>query len=341
MNELIKNILKSKLSDSKKKSLIDYSEQLIERKLPVLLDVKALTLLFNLEFNKEIKNVQEFVRHNTIYYQINKKSGEKRQVHSPNYELKSIQKWILNNVLEKIKISDYSHGFIKGRSIITNASTHVHDDPSWMLTIDIRNFFDSISIEKVKIIFLELGYNEKVSDFLAELCTFDGKLAQGFPTSPYISNIYMKEIDEAIVKKMPNDINYSRYADDMSFSGIKKEKYSKKIKCLKDIVYSELLNHGLTTNKNKYRLQKRDTKFITGLMIRKGKLTISNNYLKEIYQEIYYCKKFGVLDHLKHQNKTNISNFKGYMYGKAMFVNSIDKVQGKKLVKELNKIDWI
>ena len=77
---------------------------------------------------------------------------------------------------------------------------------------------------------------------------------------------------------------------------------------------------------------------VTGLIVNK-KVSIPKSYLKEIYKEIYYCKKFGVTSHL---NKTNNhkSFFKDYIYGKAYFIKMVDEELGHKILKELGSIMW-
>jgi retron-type reverse transcriptase len=99
----------------------------------------------------------------------------------------------------------------KTRSIITGAK-HI-------LSVDIKNFFPSITIEQVSDTFQSLGYNKSVSDMLSEICCLDDCVPQGAPTSPAIANLVLREMDEKL-SKFAQDYShkYSRYADDLTFS---------------------------------------------------------------------------------------------------------------------------
>jgi retron-type reverse transcriptase len=169
---------------------------------------------------------------------------EPRIISVPAPILKFIQRRILERVLEQIEIHPASHGFIKGRSIFSAAEKHV--GKRVVVSMDIRDFFGSISFRRVTGMFKAYGISKKQALLLAGLCCLDKKLPQGAPTSPAISNIVCKRLDSrlsGLCKR--NGFTYARYADDMIFSGD-----SKILKFLK--IFREIINkEGFTVAEEK------------------------------------------------------------------------------------------
>lgn len=289
--------------------------------------------------------IEEFIELNTTKYQVRKHDQRVREIIVPNLKLKNIQKWIMKNILIKIEVSDCAHGFVKGRSIKTNVQSHIRNQDSWVLRIDIKDFFPSISVENVNNIFKQLGYLDDVSKTLSLLCTKDGKLCQGFPSSPSLANIFMFEFDNKL-NDFINELNslydlvYTRYADDIIVSGLKIEGYTKIIRILKDKIKKLLTDINLEINERKTSVQKKGRKKITGLYIEHNKIVLPKSYLKTLESEIYYCQKFGVLEHLSYHNMLDIANFKGYMYGKVGFIKMINPSLAEIFSKKLNSLDW-
>ncbi|MEH2308893.1 hypothetical protein [Nostoc sp.] len=87
-------------------------------------------------------------------FKILKKTGGERIISAPKPELKAAQKWILENILEKLEVHNAAHGFCKNRSIVTNAKPHV--GANVIVNIDFQNFFQSISYKRVKELFCSI-----------------------------------------------------------------------------------------------------------------------------------------------------------------------------------------
>ncbi len=168
-------------------------------------------------------------------FEIPKKSGGVRKISAPKKRLKALQQWILENILNKIPVTDAAHGFLKGKSIVSNANAHLQKDI--VINIDLKDFFPSIHYARVKGLFQSLGYAEQLATIFALACTqalskkvtLDGQqyfvqqakrfLPQGSPASPAISNLIAYKLDrklKGLAIKLGFD--YSRYADDLSFS---------------------------------------------------------------------------------------------------------------------------
>ena len=197
-------------------------------------------------------------------YSVPKKSGGERQIESLRIVLKVVQRWIYYNILVKVKLSENVYGFIPGKNIFTNAHKHINSKN--LLVVDINNFFPSISKCKVFDIFRNAGFTVRVSYVLSGLCTFEGRLPQGAPTSPMLANIAFASSDTIL-----SDLSerwgciYTRYADDLAFSG---DRHFNK----DDIqIISEILNgNGFQINNNKSRiLGKGSRQVIAGLVINK------------------------------------------------------------------------
>lgn len=310
-----------------------YAENLIDLGLPVIFDKKHFAALVGVseeEISRMMANLE------TEYYserRIPKKSGGERILMVPAMKLKLIQQWILKNILMSIHVSEYAMGFCPKKSIVTNARLHVGKE--CVVNLDIKDFFPSITQKQVYRIFYYYGYTVGVSHLLGRLCTVDGKLPQGASTSPYLSNIACLKLDKRLSQLAKTyDADYSRYADDITFSG----KYG--IQNIIDIATRIIEDEGFKVNTKKSRIayayQRQE---VTGINVSGNKVSINKQYKKQLLQEIYYCKKYGPSNHLKHIN-CNKKFYKEHLYGKAYFVNMVDNELGKRILKLLDEINW-
>lgn len=302
-----------------------YAERLLNNDLPVIFDANHLHIILKM---KNIKQdcYQEFI--------ITGKKGKKRTIYAPSRSLKIRQRWILDNILYKIPIVDCCEGFIKNHSIYTNAKKHIGYKQN--LNIDIRNFFPSITQDMVVGVFREIGYSTDVAIFFAVICCHDGRLPQGAPTSPYLANIVCRNMDMRLMEFADNhSIVYTRYADDMTFSG----------DCEIDEIYEKIekiiRENGFSVNTGKTRIYKGNKrKVVTGIIVKENGLSVPRNYKRKLKQEIYYCKKFGVANHLENTKSEKKVNFREYLYGKAFYIKMIEPRTGQKFLDELNEIQW-
>ena len=152
-------------------------------------------------------------------FKIPKARGGSRQIVTPRRFLKTIQRWLLHRVFSHLPRSDASHGFTAGRSIFTNAQPHL--TARNLLALDIRDFFPSVSYQRVKDLLVEhLPYPDAVISQIAGLCTLDGALPQGAPTSPVLANTTFTVADAKLSELAEAwGAAYTRYADDLAFSG--------------------------------------------------------------------------------------------------------------------------
>ena len=245
-------------------------------------------------------------------FKIPKASGGFRLIKAPYPALLQCQRWIVNNILEKVKISFVAHGFRRKRSILTNVKLHLAA-PN-ILKIDLKDFFPSISLNSVISIFKDLGYPNNVSYCLAKLCTSDNCLPQGAATSPYISNIAIRKLDWRLyyLCKKCGTI-YTRYADDMTFSG----KYigSGFISIVNKIIEEEVFK----INIEKTRLFKRKGKrIVTGISVNNSDPKIPLKMKRNLRQQVYYTLKYGVKSHMD-RSKIRDPFYIQSLYGKIQF----------------------
>ncbi len=264
------------------KRLIYYEllNRLIENSLPILLKFENFEFLFKIK--KEIlaliyKDSRKFYRTFTIP----KRNGSLRFIQSPLPLLQYIQRYILDGILSKIITHNNAFGFVKHKSIVDNVKPHLNSHT--LLKLDIDNFFPSIKIKRVISIFQRLGYSNRISFLLAKFCCYDDSLPQGAPTSPYLSNIIAKRLDSRLYNlAKEHHLKYSRYADDMTFSG------NHISKNFIDFAYKILIDEGFTPNYTKSKLiVGRGRKIITGLSISNKKITIPRNKKRELRSKAY------------------------------------------------------
>lgn len=303
----------------------EYASALLSKGLPVLFDDHHVQEVLHL--NKI--NLNDY--HSFPLHQL----GKIREITAPSVVLKQRQKWILNNILNRADVSNHAHGFIANRSIKTNALAHIKSD--YALCIDIKDFFPSISRKSVYSAFLSLGYSSSASSKLADVCCYKDKLPQGASTSPYLSNIVFKPVDEEISTiAKSNGIIYTRYADDLTFSA------DHSLDNILPEVERILSTYGFQINRDKVHFYKPGfPKKITGLVVQNGVVRIPKQFKRKLRQEIYYCTKYGVLTHLENVNAQHYVNYREYLYGKAYYVHMIEPEVGSSYLDALDNIEWL
>lgn len=301
-----------------------YARRLLDNNLPVIFDSNHIKQILKLD--KMALN---------CYHEFEVIGKHKiRKITSPSKRIKLRQQWILKEILEKNSISSCCHGFVKGRSILTNAQMHIGKKN--ILNLDIKDFFPSISEVMVEQQFKYMGYNEEVSKTLTNLCCYKGKLPQGAPSSPYLSNLVLYNMDKELYNFTNKlGVTYTRYADDMTFScNTNIEKYRDNIEII-------IEKHGFSINdkKTKY-FDEKQRKIVTGLIVKDDKVCVPKRFKRKFKQEIYYCKRLGVNRHLYNTGNMEKVGFKEYMYGKAYYIAMVEPEKGKYFLKELDSIHW-
>lgn len=296
---------------------LSYAEKLLHQNLPVLFDEKHVNMVLCMED-------LEFPCYTSFYIRGKRKS---REITAPSMRLKTRQRWILDEILEKIPVSEYCHGFVTGKSIVTNAKAHMGKEQ--ILVMDIQNFFPSIKKQQVINIFNNIGYSVSASKRLGDICCFNGELPQGAPTSPYLANLRCRKMDVRLGDMAAGyGLIYTRYADDMTFSG------DVDLDFLIPLVENELARNGFVSNGEKTRIYREtDRKMVTGLVVKENRLRVPKQFKRKLKQEIYYCKKLGVSTHLQNTSGSRCVNFREYLYGKAYYIKMVEPETGENFLK--------
>lgn len=293
------------------KKCLEYAEILIENGFPVIYNTSHLSLLVGYKKNY-LKRAVVYTPYFYRDFEIKKSNGKMRSISEPLPSLKEIQYWILENILQNFKVSSFAKAYRKNITINENVKFHVNQPK--VFTLDLKDFFPSIGTTSVEKIFLSVGYSKLISNLLAKLCTRNGYLPQGAPTSPYLSNIYFKKADNAIIKYcLEKEIRYTRYADDLSFSGQFNE-----IELL-NFVETLIGSLGLSLNREKIELMKpHERQVVTGIVVNEKPQVIFYKRNK-LRQEMYYIKKFGLKSHMEHED-IKYENYLEHILGKVNFV---------------------
>ena len=307
--------IKSGFSGQNIDDCLKYAEKLFSNNLPVIYNTTHFSGLVGYEKNY-LKRAAIYTSYFYREFEILKKNGNKRKISEPLPSLKEIQVWILNNVLYKIEVSKYAKAYIPKLSIKQNIL--FHKGQSKVFIIDIKDFFPSIKRKKVKEILQSYGYSSIISSLVSKLCCLNDSLPQGAPTSAYLSNIYLLPADDSISKYCKdNGIRFTRYADDITFSGNFNE-----IELL-EFVRAELAKLELKINDEKTKLMTPNTRqTVTGIVVNE-KLQVAFSKRNEIRQEMYYIKKFGLENHMMKKNIKK-ANYLLHLLGKINFVLQIN-----------------
>lgn len=155
-------------------------------------------------------------------FTIAKRNGTPRFINEPRRRLKVLQERVLAFLYKNAgQPKPCIHGFTPKRSIVTNAEKHCSPKTHHLLNIDIEDFFPSITFYRVRGLLQKQPFScsYEVATVLAHLCTFNGVLPQGAPTSPLLANLICRSLDRDLMNLAKRHrATYTRYADDITFS---------------------------------------------------------------------------------------------------------------------------
>ena len=313
-----------------------YKSALDARNMPIIFDVGHLACHIGWSENG-LYYLLSHIDANYETYGIRKKSdpNSTRTITAPSASLKQVQWWVYNSLLTRDeRISVYAQGFVERRGIKTNALPH--EGAVWLLTLDLKDFFDNIYANRVYNYFVSLGYEAKVCWALTAICTYEGHLPQGAPTSPYLSNLLSREMDEEIAHYCAaNGLVYSRYADDIAISSNARNRIPS-VNEIRQIVEQ----NGFKLNHKKTKLQHKGQKMeVTGLTIGAG-VHVPKSYRNEILRELHFCEKYTPTVHSQTMYPDKMF-YKEWLLGRIQFVRSIDSDAGDKMLARFNKLNWI
>ena len=286
--------------------------------------------------NRQFKTLQRLIQQ-PVYrvYHIPKKRGGQRLIEVPEPELVQVQK-SLNFFLQCYYTSLRPapvHGFIrqqnkhfKSLSIISNAEAHINKTA--VLNIDLKDFFQNISSQQIYQLFRSplFNFNENMAAAYTLLCTYNGHLPTGAPSSPILSNFICLSLDKALEQfSLLNELTYTRYADDLTFSS----NQTIGTNTILDII-NLIQENGFKVNDKKVRITgRRGRQLVTGLVVNQ-RVNVDRRYIRELRATIHHLKLNGLpaastkhfkLDHTA--SDTQQQHFLKRLNAKIAFVGSV------------------
>ena len=233
--------------------------------------------------------------------EIKKRNGGIRKICAPEDKLKNIQRKMLHILEEVYRKKPAAYGFINDKSNVSNAQNHCKRE--LILNIDLKDFFDQIHFGRVFGLLKKEPYSigEEAAKVIAQLVCYKGKLPQGAPTSPIISNMICSPLDTQLTQLAKRyKLVYTRYADDITFS-THRNKFPIEIvdivenkielgSSLKEILKknSFIVNDEKIHLKSKYERQE-----VTGLIVNRF-ANLKKEYIREIRAILHNCKNDGI-----------------------------------------------
>lgn len=272
-----------------------------------------------------------------------KKSGGHRVIEAPKGQLKSVQRAILGGILDKVPVHGNAFGFTRGRDCLGGADRHVGEEV--VVCFDLQDYFTSIRRPRVFGLFRYLGYPEAVARYLACLCTtvtptrIRGRLPfeqsrqlrsphlpQGAPTSPALANLVSYGLDRRLSGLAAAlDAGYSRYADDLAFSG-DHGIVASLLRTVPEIVREE----GFVLNAKKTRAQPQSARqVVTGVVVN-AHLNVSRKEFDRLKAIIHACAR-------SEDTRLEDVHFQRHLIGRLDWVTRVNPPRGVKLKRLLQE----
>lgn len=249
---------------------------------------------------------------------IPKRDGGARQLAVPDEILKRIQRSINQNLLAYMPVSPYAMAYRCGSGAVRNAARHTGQRE--VLRLDIRHFFDSVRYTAVKeTVFPPEIFSDPLRVLLTMLCYYRDGLPQGAPTSPAIVNILLRDFDERLgAWCRERGVTYSRYCDDLVFSG-------QDLAGVEETAADELAQLGFSLHDGKTSLRRTGQRQkVTGLVVNCG-VHVPAEDRRAVRQAVYYCRKFGVEEHLRRTGSAKTSwEYLDHLLGRTAYILQAD-----------------
>jgi hypothetical protein len=282
-------------------------------------------------------------------FTIPKRDGSEREICAPKKQLRWVQRQILEKILAKVRVHEAAHGFITGRSTVTNAVNH--KGAALLLKFDLTDFFPTIHYYRIVGLFASLGYyvgdgrfsssdeSKQVAPTLSRLCCYTpepsqwggARMPQGAPTSPAISNIVCRRLDARLAGLAKrNEGVYTRYADDLTFSFKKAEVDLGRFRWWVDQVCHQ---EGFFVNQSKFRvIRASQRQVVTGIVVN-DELHIPRAARRRFRAILHNCRKHGIESQARGH-----ARFAGYLRGFASYVHMVQPEEGAELLKQVEEL---
>lgn len=289
-----------------------------------------------------------------------------RTIVVPDRELMSVQRWLNAYVLDHTSPNRASVAFSPGDSIRKAAEPHC--GANWLIKMDLRNFFESVTERQVYEVFRAIGYQPLIAFELSRLCTrvapshrhlnryraqwgwrtiepyrqgVMGHLPQGAPTSPRLANLAARALDERLsgLAEAYNFI-YSRYADDLTFST--QGRFSRgAAQSFLGKITAVIGSAGFAPNEAKTSIASPGArKIVLGLLVDGDEPRLSREFKAKIRQHLYYLEKHGTAAHAARQGNATVFGLRRHILGLIQHARQIERNYGDEQLRRFNAITW-
>lgn len=266
-------------------------------------------------------------------------------ISAPDERLKSLQRKLADKLNKLYRPRHPVHGFVAQRSVKTNALAHLQR--RFVVNLDLKDFFPTISENRVEGMLSSLGIAPRVAEIIARICCNNRHLPQGAPSSPVLSNMICFRLDKNLMELAKETrCIYTRYADDITFSNhqppiaLFETKLPQAGRFLPDLFVPQLRavvqQNGFVMNPDKAHYADRHSRrIVTGLKINEL-LNVDRRYVRNIRAALHSIEKLGVKDadikfRAKHGGKSNLA---AHLRGKLSFLTHI-KGQSDPVVRNI------
>ena len=289
-----------------------------------------------------------------------KQNRKLRILAEPQPFLKTIQRRLLDRLFNHIPVHTAAHGFRRDRSIHTFVEPHVAQHVVWRT--DLAHFFNTIHRARISGFLQAIGYGEEVAGLISRLvtCHFSisnvqkmlktypdsmskdlkkllsvPHLPQGAPTSPSLANSLCYRLDcrlAGLAKKF--NVSYTRYADDLAFSG--DQKFHRSLSEFKTFALAIILDAGFTIRARKSVVMPRSRQQKLAGVILNEKPNNDRREYKQLRAILHNCVRFGP----ESQNHDGHIDFQAHLRGRIAWTKSLNENRGNKLEQMFELIDW-
>lgn len=321
----------------------------------------------HLEWLADVKGLErtatEEKLRNYRYATVRRRNGRSRVIEAPKARLKEVQRWILREILDQVPVHAAAHGFARGRSVRTNAEPHI--DQRVVLGLDLKDYFVSVAARRIFGIFSALDYEPSVAHVLTGICTnvvpraiwaeilaasdprlIQGRfwlgrqlatphLPQGAPTSPALANLASFRFDRRLTGLAVSlDCRYSRYADDLTFSG--PDSLRRRRRQLEALVAEIASDEGFMLNSDKSRLHTAGARqSVCGVVV-----NVRPNVVRREYEQLKAILHNAARHGPQSQNHSGINDFAAHLSGRIAWISSLNPDKGTRLRHQFAQIQW-
>lgn len=263
-----------------------------------------------------------------------KKHGGIREIFNPNTPFDAITKNLHRSFISQLpyQAPDHVHGFVRGRSTLTNASQHL--GKACVLRVDLEDFFPSINSATIKGSLQAQGYEDKAADIAVSIVTIDDKLPIGLSTSPFLSNLAFLDTDRSLAEYVRSEgLSFTRYVDDLTFSGEVNGRHLADISSILD-------SAGWSVNTRKTAFMRRGgPQYVTGLYVGEAdRPRIPRTTKRRMRWILHIISKFGYDTYMAEFGGENDEMQKQRLLGWACYIAAVEPDLGYPLMRALDDL---